>query len=226
MNFYSKLHFFSGTEITICYLGDEGELKRGLPMKRFKDRDTRQNLLSSNFFFKCNCDLCQEEAKISNEDKNYEKFENLLEKAKNFEEKIKHHFQNNIAHKSLASTVTRYQQFIEFHKCEISCYKKIYELTQISKEPSRFMPYYYTIVIKVIGSGFNSALEGYSFTKMDNDASNMRFFKTTCQKFSKIGSEVSEKMCGSDSVLTKKWKERNNLERWMEQDESLWSKFY
>ena len=88
------------------------------------------------------------------------------------------------------------------------------------------MPYYYTIIIKVIGSGFNSALEGYSFAKLYNNASNIRFFKTTCQNFSKIGSEVSEKMCGSDSVLTKKWKERNNLERWMEQDESLWSKFY
>ena len=189
-------------------------------MKRFKDRDTRQNMLSSNFFFKCNCDLCQEEAKISNEDKNYEKFENLLEKAKNFEEKIKHHYQ------TLASSAIGYQQFIECHKSEISCYKKIYELTQISKEPSRFMPYYYTIIIKVIGSGFTSALEGYSYAKMDNNASNMRFFRATCQNFSKIGSEMSEKMCGSDSVLTKKWKERNNLERWMEQDQSLWNKFY
>ena len=189
-------------------------------MKRFKDRDTRQNMLSSNFFFKCNCDLCQEEAKISNEDKNYEKFENLLEKAKNFEEKIKHHYQ------TLASSAIGYQQFIECHKSEISCYKKIYELTQIPKEPSRFMPYYYTIIIKVIGSGFTSALEGYSYAKMDNNASNMRFFRATCQNFSKIGSEMSEKMCGSDSVLTKKWKERNNLERWMEQDQSLWNKFY
>ena len=83
------MHFSPGTEITICYFGDEGESKRGLPMKRFKERDTRQNLLSSNFFFKCICELCQEEARISNDDKTYEKFENLLEKAKNFEEKIK-----------------------------------------------------------------------------------------------------------------------------------------
>ena len=88
------------------------------------------------------------------------------------------------------------------------------------------MPYYYTIIIKVIGSGFSSALEGYWSAKSSNNANDMRIFKATCQKFSKIGSEMSEDMCGSNSVLTKKWKERNDLERWMEQDESLWYKFY
>ena len=246
-NLYSTLHFSPGTEITICYFGDEGELKRGLPMKRFKERDTRQNLLSSNFFFKCICELCQEEARISNDDKTYEKFENLLKKAKNFEEKIKQ--QKLPTNKKLTAWNFRndqtkyyaefYQKSIEYHKSEISCYKEMYELAQISKEPSRFMPSYYTIIIKVIGAGFSSALKGYSMaidprkralrssSWIDpNDTNNMRFFKVACQKFSKIGSEISEDMCGSNSVLTKKWKERNDLERWMEQDESLWYKFY
>ena len=235
-NLYSTLHFSPGTEITICYFGDEGELKRGLPMKRFKERDTRQNLLSSNFSFKCICELCQEEARISNDDKTYEKFENLLEKAKNFEEKIKQQKLPSISillHKKLTGLnghtkyyVEFYQKSIEYHKSEISCYKEMYELAQISKEPSRFMPSYYTIIIKVIGAGFSSALKGYSMAIDPNDTNNMRFFKAACQKFSKIGSEISEDMCGSNSVLTKKWKERNDLGRWMEHDESLWYKFY
>ena len=230
------MHFSPGTEITICYFGDEGESKRGLPMKRFKERDTRQNLLSSNFFFKCICELCQEEARISNDDKTYEKFENLHEKAKNFEEKIKQQKLPSISillHKPLTAWNGRskyyaefYQKSIEYHKSEISCYKEMYELAQISKEPSRFMPSYYTIIIKVIGAGFSSALKGYSMANLANDTNNMRFFKAACQKFSKIGSEMSEDMCGCNSVLTKKWKERNDLERWMEQDESLWYKFY
>ena len=136
-------------------------------MKRFKERDTRQNLLSSNFFFKCICELCQEEARISNDDKTYEKFENLLEKAKNFEEKIKQQklpSPSILLHKKLhyCKYAEFYQKSIEYHKSEISCYKEMYELAQISKEPSRFMPSYYTIIIKVIGAGFSSALKGYS----------------------------------------------------------------
>jgi len=143
-------------------------------------------------------------------------------KPKKFEKKIKQIKQK--LHASVRDT--RRPQMEEFHKSEISCYKEMYELAQNFKEPSRFMPYFYTIIIRVIGSGFTSALEGYWWAKMNNNASNMRFFKAECQKFSKMGSEVSENMCGSESVLTKKWQERNNLERWMEQDKSLWNKFY
>ena len=193
--------------------------------------------------FKCDCELCQEEAKISNDDESYEKFENLHEKVKKFEEKKKQllaydaptyltnltTYLSNVLDVGLYKDIKHYQiykQFIELHKSEISCYKEMYELAQISKEPSRFMPSYYTIIIKVIGAGFSSALKGYSMAIDPNDTNNMRFFKAACQKFSKIGSEMSEDMCGSNSVLTKKWKERNDLERWMEQDESLWYKFY
>ena len=106
----------------------------------------------------------------------------------------------------------------------------MYKLAQNSKEPSRFMPYYYEIIICVIGNGFNQALAGYVLAKKHlgnkSDVSNMEYFKEECQNFSQIGLQMSEIMCGSNSVLTKKWKERNDLEQWMAQDQKLWCKFY
>ena len=92
--------------------------------------------------------------------------------------------------------------------------------------------YYHEIIILVIGCGFNTALFGCMiFTQrgldlcFQPDVSSLKYFKDECQKFSKIGLKMSENMCGSDSVLTKKWKERNDLERWMAQDEKLWFNF-
>ena len=78
----------------------------------------------------------------------------------------------------------------------------------------------------------NMALAGCFFAQggddlcFQPDVSSLEYFKDECQKISKIGLEMSENMCGSDSVLTKKWKERNDLERWMAQDEKLWFNFY
>ena len=129
------------------------QAEKCLPKKRFKDRDTRQNILSSIFLFKCDCGLCQEEAKISNDDESYEKFENLHEKVKKFEEKKKQllaydaptyltnltTYLSNVLDVGLYKDIKHYQiykQFIELHKSEISCYKEMYELAQISKEPS------------------------------------------------------------------------------------------
>ncbi len=90
----------------------------------------------------------------------------------------------------------------------------MYKLAQNSKEPSRFMPYYLEIIIFVIGNVFNAAFVGYVSAKNFGNKSNIEYFKDECQNFSKIGSQMYEIMCGSNSVLTKKWKERNDLEQW------------
>ena len=53
-----------------------------------------------------------------------------------------------------------------------------------------------------------------------------KYFKDECQNFSKIGLQISEIMCGSNAVLAKKWKERNNFEELLVQlqDDKLWFK--
>ena len=194
-------------------------------MVSLKTRVFRQNILSSNYCFKCKCELCQKEA-INNDDERYEKFEKLQQETK--------HFDNILNQQAdlfrMSPPAQLYQNMIENVKRVISCYKEMYELAQNSKEPSRFMPYYYEIIILVIGDGFNQALAGYILAKNHlgnkSDVSNIEYFKDECQNFSKIGLQMSEIMCGSNSVLTKKWKERNNFEELLAQlqDDKLWFK--
>ena len=179
----------------------------------------------SYFGFKCNCKLCQKEAINNNnynDDERYEKFEKFRQEA--------------IKLKQIKFPPFEMIKKIENLKSEISCYQKMYELAQNSKEeePSRFMPYYYQIINSVIGRGFNAGLGGYFFSKkflmedfsIKSDVNNMKYFIDECQKFSKIGLQMSEIMCGSNSVLTKKWKERNNFEELLAQlqDDKLWFK--
>ena len=191
--------------------------------------------MSKEYYFKCNCELCQKEAINNDDDERYEKFENLQQEAKHFDNMIKQ--QADMFGKSGISPWAHFCQnkMIENIKRLISCYKEMYELAQNSKEPSRFMPYYFDIIILVIGDGFNKALDGYLLAKKNpGSRPDVIYFKDECQNFSKIGLQMSEIMCGSNSVLTKKWKERNDfesipirdLEQWMAQDRKLWSKFY
>ena len=210
-----------------------------------KAREFRQNILSSDCYFKCNCELCQKEAISNDDDERYEKFEKLRKETKRLHNEstqdlanlriFSGSFQSIFPGTTLTPSMFKesiYQKLIDNTKKGISCFKEMYELAQNPKEPSRFMPYYHEIIISVIGFGFNMALAGCMFAQggldlcFQPDASSLKYFKDECQKFSKIGLEMSENMCGSDSVLTKKWKERNDLERWMAQDEKLWFNFY
>ena len=213
-----------------------------------KARAFRQNSLSSDCYnFKCNCELCQKEAISNDDDERYEKFEKLRKETKQLHNENNQNVANlpiwemvDIQSIFPGTTLTNsmikestYQKLIDNTKKAITCFKEMYELAQNPKEPSRFMPYYHEIIILVIGCGFNTALFGCMiFTQrgldlcFQPDVSSLKYFKDECQKFSKIGLKMSENMCGSDSVLTKKWKERNDLERWMAQDEKLWFNFY
>ena len=85
------------------------------------------------------------------------------------------------------------------------------ELAKNCKEPSRFMPdmFWLKSILVLVRS----------------DEHNMAYFKVECQKFSQIGSQMSEIMCGSNSIWKKIWKERNDLEKWLEQDYNLWESF-
>ena len=187
--------------------------------------------MSKEYYFKCNCELCQKEA-INNDDddERYEKFEYLQQEAKHFDNMIKQ--QADMFGMSEISPWAHFCQnkMRENIKRVISCYKEMYELAQNSKEPSRFMPYYYEIIILVIGDGFNQALAGYILAKRNlgnkSDVSNIEYFKDKCHDFSQIGLQLTEIMCGSNSVLTKKWKERNDLKQWLAQDQKLWCKFF
>ena len=196
-------------------------------MEDLKTRVFRQNILSSHYCFKCNCELCQKEAIYNDDDDEmYEKFEKLQQETKHFDNILNQQADIFRIHFTPAQL---YQNMIENVKRVISCYKEMYELAQNSKEPSRFMPYYYEIIIFVIGNGFNQALAGYVLAKKHlgnkSDVSNMEYFKEECQKFSQIGLQMSEIMCGSNSLWSRKWKERNDLEKWLEQDQKLWEKF-
>ena len=57
-----------------------------------------------------------------------------------------------------------------------------------------------------------------------SDVNNMKYFIDECQNFSQIGLQMSEIMCGSNSVLTKKWKERIHFEELLVQlqDDKVW----
>ena len=213
--FFSKVFLcklsisFTGEEITTNYLGRDS----------LKTRNTRQILLSY-FGFKCNCELCQNENNNDDDDERYEKFEQLQQEV--------------IKLKQLEFSPSEMMKKMENIKKEISCYKKMYELAQNSnKELSRFMPYYYQIINSVIGRGFNASLGGYYFSKkfliMDDFSikshlNNMKYFKDECEQLCQIGLQMSEIMCGSDSVLTKKWKERNHFEELLVQlqDDKVW----
>ena len=210
-----------------------------------KARAFRQNILSSDCYFKCNCELCQKEAISNDDDERYEKFEKLRKETKRLHNEsrqdlanlpILSRIQSIYPGTTLTPTMIKesiYQKLIDNTKKAISCFKEMYELAQNPKEPSRFMPYYHEIIISVIGFGFNMALAGCMFAQggldlcFQPDVSSLEYFKDECQNFSKIGLQMAENMCGSYSILTKKWKERNNFEQWMaqevEEDEKLWS---
>ena len=194
-------------------------------MESLKPRVFRQNILSSHYCFKCNCELCQKEAINNDDDERYKEFEKLQQESNQFDNML-----NKQADIFRMSTPTKlYHNMIENVKSVISCYHEMYELAQNCKDPSRFMPYYYQIIILVIGAGFNQALAGYVLAKEHfddkSDECNMAYFKDECQKFSQIGLQMSEIMCGSNSLWSRKWKERNDLEKWLEQDQKLWEKF-
>ena len=60
---------------------------------------------------------------------------------------------------------------------------------------------------------------GYAYAKVKLDKTNKKYFAEECQKFSKVGLQLSETVSGIDSVMTKDWKERNcNLDKWIVQD--------
>ena len=204
-----------GEEINIMYIS---------AMESLKSRVFRQNILSLHYYFKCNCELCQKEAINNDDDERYKEFEKLQQESNQFDNML-----NKQADIFRMSTPTKlYHNMIENVKSVISCYHEMYELAQNCKDPSRFMPYYYRIIILVIGAGFNQALAGYVLAKehfgYKSDECNMAYFKDECQKFSQIGLQMSEIMCGSNSVLTKKWKERNHFEELLVQlqDDKVW----
>ena len=204
----------------------------GDPVLGMKNFEARQSQLKLAYGFTCQCDLCKEE-KITNDNEKYEKFEMLLQKIQLMEKNHQLHMQK--FNQSRPPPYKTYHELIKNIKIAVSCFREMYELTQISKRPSRFMPYYHEIIIKVIVNGFDTGFIGYVNAKMipqmyfgdKSDVSNMEYFKDECQNFSKIGLQMAENMCGSYSILTKKWKERNNFEQWMaqevEEDEKLWS---
>ena len=61
-------------------------------------------------------------------------------------------------------------------------------------------------------------VQGYAYAK---------YFAEECQKFSKVGLQLSETVSGIDSVMTKDWKERNcNLDKWIVQDPEFEIRFW
>ena len=118
--------------------------------------------------------------------------------------------------------ILTYPKRLEIIRNEILCYKKMYTLAQI-KKPSRFLrsPYH---VLNDIDSGFFAGVRGYNYARDKFDLDNMEYFKEECQKLSKIGFNLSEIISGigSDSSLTKDWKERYcNFEQWIS---LIWNK--
>ena len=59
-----------------------------------KARAFRQNILSSDCYFKCNCELCQKEAISNDDDERYEKFEKLRKETKRLLNENKQHVAN------------------------------------------------------------------------------------------------------------------------------------
>ena len=160
--------------------------------------ETRQKKLSSNFGFKCNCKLCHKQT-ISNDDERYKHFEEWQLKAEVLME--------------MSTQSPTYPTFLENIRNEILCSKEMYKLVQI-KNPSRFITNY-GFVIKIIDDGFIAGVRGYLGAKLHSDRGSMEFFNGECQKFSQVGLQLSEIISGSNSSLTKDWKERNcNFDEW------------
>ena len=127
-------HNLTGQEITINY--------KGLQMENLK---SRQDILCSNYGFKCDCELCQKEFKV-NDDEMYNTFKNLQQQAELLREKSNETF------------LTRYSKSLQIIQNEMLCYKQMYKLVQI-RHPTRFIPNH-IFVIDILDDGFRAGVQG------------------------------------------------------------------
>ena len=141
----------AGCEITVNYM------TRSLAMK---NRETRQNKLSSERGFECCCELCRKERTVSDDEK-YERFEKL-----NYE----------LDQLQALSTMHGLSQLQMFQKYKegISNLKEMYKLA-LEKKPSR------TSIDKILKDGINLGTAGYeSFPGHQG-----KFFENECKFFKK-----------------------------------------
>ena len=146
----------AGCEITVNYT------TRSLAMK---NRETRQNKLSSERGFECFCELCKKESTVSDDEK-YERFE-----------KLNHEFDQLQASMMLMHELSQFQIF---QKCKegISNLKEMYKLA-LEKKPSR------SSIDKILEEGIYLGTVGYELYQCSWDSQKGKFFKNECKFFEK-----------------------------------------
>ena len=170
-------------------IGEEITANRYCSRLFMKDLKTRQKFLWEQFGFKCQCDLCEMEAK-DGDNFRYPVYANMVDHVKNLKERFKQ--QTN-------------EQREETCRRGIASYKEMYKC---AKECSANRLY---IINDILLPGFDWAVAVHLFaTKISNKAL-AETFKKEAECFAKAGLQIAEILFGKYSP---DWRELKNKFKW------------
>jgi len=179
-----------GEEITINYLTDEKCNKGYAIMKKYKQR---QEYLKSNWKFDCQCDYCIEDV-ANNFDEFYDKFDQLMQDANNFD--------------NVLSPEPYNVPYPETYLKHIELCKAMFQLVK-GKQMSK-----YFISRKILHKGFLVAVHGVIVSIEKNDLKNRDLFFKEYNAFQALIFKIGEKVFPS-SFLRGMEKDLNDMWIWV-----------